>query len=297
MNNKLIMTIVGMALCIILVGSVLAPVIDDAQESTYGEKSNLNSIIKTRMSNDPTEDLTYTLDKTAITYPDGTTGGTTNFAGTTFFINYVPQGTWWYGDYYDLTVGHISAVSQVVVHADKTLTITYGTSNLTYTSAPNEEIYYPDPEGSYALVGNDSCLISDNNTAFCALYTTTTSIDTVSRGVLAIGQVSTEKTACTTSGVLDLDTNEFESAPLFIAAHNVTEYEGYYGISARMDVSGETSLGSVDTYSTYSSKIVPIVYHVEGEQTPLFSMLDVLPLLIIVAVMMGAVALVTRKTN
>lgn len=288
MNTKIIGISVAAVIGIIVLGSVLIPILDDATET---ERTFTNDSLW-RMKEFETGD-TWVMSSPGVWTLNGESVLTTDNTTSSLMI----------GD--DWTVRGTGAVYGHTVYnaSPSTLTITVGESSTTINNntVDSTEGYGVANDGDYIVTKYDTPVYVLGDTPIWATgYTSFNGVSAVMHieGTVNDGVTVTCSTINNTSAL-----SNFEVSNLQIHADKDSKYDDLYllsGVTFTVDadytVGGNTTHKSGDV--SYSSYVVP--YEITAERAVQFTdgqnaLLMAIPVMIILAILLGVVALVLRS--
>lgn len=295
MENKLVAGIVAAAIAVIVLAGVLMPALSNATttETTfknegYGRYSDIGSSADNEItiSWDHTDPTVFIVDGVEIKYDmPSNLGGISVVFGTDFSVRLI-YGSNGYGVQYIGPSNSDYLLTSEQNGLDMTISLNQGTITLTDTNTtPTVKTlsyttaYYPNPNGQYSmkdsseaayLLKDSSFMIANGMTGSAGIYF----IGTVDDGVT----ISLYRVTGTTDNVV----------------MNYTDDPNYVGLVELSNITFDITVSGNTTSATYSYFLVP--YEVTAEKAVHLTdamnvILSVIPIIIIVAVLLGVVAI------
>lgn len=281
MNTKLIGISIAAFIVIIVLGSVLMPILDDA--TTTEEKfENVGYFYMT----DPTETHTYVFDGTKWTVDgevlDHTLAGVNVIATNYLFIRDIGQvrgGVNATMKSCDLTVANGAITGTYVDGSDQTQTANWAFT--TFYGATNDKASY---------------IMSDRNNTPIAYVKGDSEVFGYGLTTLDGNQTTFQVTGNLDDGITVTCPNT--SVTISNISYNVTPVEGYIDLYTFTSVTFTATLSGTDYDVTYNIVVLPS--EVTAERSVHFTdgmnqLLLIIPMLVIVAILLGVIALVVRS--
>lgn len=293
MDNRIVMISIAAVIGIIVLGSVLMPILDDA---TTTEETFTNNGLWRMKEIENGDVWSYSKTGPVITLNDVEQTGITSDGGT----NWILGDTWCVrtnGNARGATISGSSIASISATAGEVNITFT----GVTGTATQDLPGYGVDNKGDFTLKGYDGTAYLNGDSPIFATGQTT--IDGYQFMVHVEGNIND---GVTFTAFPQRNSTEMNDIVITNAAINYTAVNGYEDlysfVSATCDIAFTT--GSDDTltnYSgpiTYSSVVVP--YEVSAERSVHFTagqnaIFAAIPVMIILAVLLGVVALVIRS--
>lgn len=300
MNNKLITIVLTLVVGIILAGSVLMPVLNDATKTT-DTFENSGYFHMEKYGTD--EDVTIVWDP--ATPKQISVNGVTYLPATPVnqFVN-VAIGDDWYFRYADggsntyVQVSY-SGIDQVagsnsdgqtvtVTCSDGTATITKGTT--TQTATYTELYVISGDDGAYIMKNANESVTVAGDTEFIGLGST----------ALGTGKAVLKVTGNVDDGadvtVIGTTASEIEISDINVAAVSMTGHNGYTLSNVTFTITAD----AVEYPATYSYFIAPasVTLELAEHLTPgQIALMGAIPIMVIVALLMAAVGAITLRRN
>lgn len=269
--------VVGVIIAILIISVVAIPIIDSLPATSYSYEENEQFSTRLAYETDPTVEIevldastsSFKIDSTTITYNNAF-----NIMSPDFTVNYNTASR---------TTSLMTKESNTTLATGDKISVTSGAWTFTPTSGSTQSgqidwIVYPDDNGDWARYYNMNVKVSADTTIYVA---------GVNPGVatgLAEGTVNGEFTQL-----------GYTSGSTMTVTLNKTPIEG--GLSYNVDATNGVTLGSGSNVGTSNGTIVaPIKYKVEGNSAT-STIIDIIPILLVVSVLMGVVALVVNRTS
>lgn len=286
MNNKLIATIIGVSISIIVLASVLVPTLDNATVKVDHTQEEGNYVY---FATNVLGGETYTIESGKLVY-NGTVLGTS--AANLLSDNF--RGLYYNGTLtmFDYTTAVNYSVSSLTINTDGSYT--WVASGTTHNSTADLTWFVgPADKGNYVMASTGSGDIQFNNNS--KLYATT-------NAVLSDGSVQLGNTRYILNGFgtyYDLDTACYTGgAGAWVAADgDITLTTVNNGDGSHTLKSGAINTYAVDDYVADSNNVIlyaPLHYYTL-EESPYNSLLGVIPVVILAAILIGIVALVQGR--
>ncbi len=271
--------VVGVIIAVLMITVVAIPIIDSLPATSYEYADNEQISTRLAYETNPTIEIevidlstmSVKIDSTTITYSDAFSITSADFgigADTSskilFFFSNEPRVNMATGDRISVTNG------------DWTYTPTSGSTQ----SGHIDWIFYPSVDGDWAMYKNINAKVSADSTIYVA-----GSIAGIAAGT-AEGTVGGEFTQLY---IYPLDAT-------MTVTLNKTPIEG--GLSYNVDAAnGVEVVSGSKTGTTYGTIFAPIKYKVEKTDNATSTIIDIIPILLVVSVLMGVVALFVNRTS
>ncbi len=269
--------VVGVIIAILIISVVAIPIIDSLPATSYSYEENEQFSTRLAYETNPTVEIevldastsSFKIDSTTITYNSGF-----NIMSPDFTINYNTGSS---------TTSILTKDSNTTLATGDKISVTDGAWTFTPTSGSTQSgqidwIVYPDDNGDWARYYNMNVKVSADSTIYVAGVV-------VGLGVgLAEGSVNG-----------DFAQLGYSSGITMTVALNKTPIEG--GLSYNVDATnGVTITNGSNTGTSNGTIVAPIKYKVEANNAT-STIIDIIPILLVVSVLMGVVALVVNRTS
>lgn len=305
MNNKIVMISIAAVIGIIVLGSVLMPILDDATATT-DTFTNEGMFKMSEIS--ATDSETYTLSYTVATNTLTINGETADIsgissaasivAGDTFFLRLQPNARAYLmgstssssANYFGYNADSLSvSMTSGTLTATATTSGTDATATFTYTKA-----YIIDESGDLDYImktSNSEVYVLADSPLFASGQTSINASDTnVASAIIMEGTI---EDGVTFTAIKGATTATFDD--IVIDAVADSDHENLYKLSK---VTAVATYDGEDTDITYSYFVVPSevtaerdVHFTDGQN----AILGAIPIMILVAILLGVVALVIRS--
>ncbi len=299
MDNKIVMISIAAVIGIIVLGSVLMPILDDATtvNETFTNDGYYRVSKATADSNvtivwdhtDPTiltvngtdldmsgipkdQPLTiYASEEAVVRYTNGTSGVSINRYG---------------GSYQNATESNAKDVS--ITLSGSSATMVWGTSTDTLTATG---VYYIDPDGDYVMKKSDSVAKVKSDESVLLIAGTSNVSGAVT--LYGTGTIDDGLTISVVAGLAEGDTYSIGDVTI-----NYTDLTKYIDLADLTSIQFPFTKNTTTATITYSYFVVP--YEVTAERSVHFTdgqnaIFAAMPVMIILAVLLGVVALVIRS--
>lgn len=269
--------VVGIIVAILIISVVAIPIIDSMPATNYEYADNEQISNRLAYEENPTIEIevldastrSFKINSTTITYP-----ATFTIMSPDFGIGVASSST---------TSFLFTEQQKVTLATGDKISVTNGAWTFTPTSGSTQSgqidwILYPDENGDWARYNATNAKVSADTTFF--VVGGTGSIYGVSEGT-ATGEFT------------QLFVNP--SGSTMTVNINKTPIEG--GLSYNVDTSGSITVSNNSNTSTVSGTVfAPIKYKVEANST-IMTIIDIIPILLVVSVLMGVVALFVNRSS